>query len=163
MEPNAEVFDFDKAAELLGVNRDTLPASTALAAPTPKERPYLNAPPLSDIEWQAVREALPDLPVPRPNGFRTRAFVDACLWHRCAKDRGHGWAALPAYFPPVMTCKHRWHRWALAGTWDRIAVTLAQDERISSERRKTFSRIADDAAIKRDRVLAHRARLIESL
>lgn len=158
-----QAFNFDEIAEVFRLDRNTLPSNETIAPPPPNRAPRVNVQPLSDLEWEIVSAAMPPLPVPRPNGFRDREFLDAILWHRVAKDQGFGWSALPAYFPPRMTVQHRSHRWAVAGTWEDIARRLEGDERLSAERRHSFQRIAADAAQKRTRVLSIRSRLNESL
>lgn len=155
-----EVFDFDVVASALGVSRGTLPSHAPKA---PVRPPRVSVEPLSDAEWEIVRAAMPALPVPRVEGFRDREFFDAALWHRVAKDRGLSWAAMPDHFPPRMTVQHRWHRWAMAGTWGDISQKLQGDERLTTEHRRLFQRIAADAAKKRKRVLAARVRANESL
>lgn len=156
------MFDFDQIAKALGVERTTLPANGTPVPPLADTRsPRVSVEPLTDLEWAAVHAAMPPLPVPRPGGFRDREFIDAVLWHRAAKDRGLGWVTLPSHFPPRMTVQHRWHRWAISGTWVDIARKLEIDDRISAERCRSFQRIATDAARKRERVLTSRARLNE--
>ena len=155
-------FDFDLIANVLGVDRRTLPDKAGVQAESqPVQRIVFE--PLTDAEWEIVRTAMPSLPVPRPGGFRDREFFDAVLWFRCAVDRGYGWAALPPHFPPRMTMQHRWHRWAVAGTWEQIAEQLKGCEGLSQKRRDAFCRIAADAAKRRERILTRRQLLNESL
>lgn len=155
-------YDYDLVARTLGVDRGTLP-SAAATQPTASPVARVAFEPLADAEWEAVRSAIPPLPVPRPGGFRDREFVNAALWHLCAVDRGFGWAALPPHFPPRMTMQHRWHRWAVAGTWELIAETLEGDGRLSHARLVAFRRIAANAEKRRERILANRRRLNKSL
>lgn len=156
-------IDYDLVAKVLGVDRRTLPTVDPTTDATPPPPPRILIEALTDAEWEVVKLAMPPLPVPRAAGFRDREFFDAAIWHLSAADRGHGWAALPTHFPPRMTMQHRWLRWAVAATWEMIAETLEDDERLSAARRDTFRRIAANAAQRRERILESRRALNESL
>lgn len=152
-------FDFDAVAVALGVDRATLPPDKAEQKEAPRALPPI-AERLSDDEWAIIEALLPRPPIEQPGrDYRNRDFVNSVLWWVAARERGLGWGHLPDDLGPASSREHRHARWSLAGEWESLSAALEHDERISLSRRRAFKRIAADARVRRQRVLAGRARL----
>lgn len=154
--------DVERVAEALGVDPRTLPRADMMAAPEPPRRPVFE--PLSNDEWEAVSAALPKLPVPKPNAnWNDRTFIDAVLWWIAAKAQGYSWHRLPQELGPQSSREHRHRRWVLLGYWIEIAEKLARDGRLSPDRLRAFRRVAEDAAARKESLLARRARMTDAI
>jgi transposase len=76
---------------------------------------------LTDDEWTAIRQMLPNKPrgVPRVND---RRVVNGIFW---VLRSGAPWRDLPDIFGPHTTCYNRFVRWRRAGVWGKIMNALA--------------------------------------
>ncbi len=81
---------------------------------------------LSEAEWQVLRDLLPIGPSMRGRGRRpteNRAVLNGILWRlRC----GAPWRDVPEKYGKWNTIYRRFRRWSEAGTWEIVAVTLAE-------------------------------------
>jgi len=87
---------------------------------------------LTDEQWEAVRESIPE-----PERERTterggrpwrdpRDVLNGILW---ILRTGAPWADLPRRYPPYQTCHDRFQKWEREGVLDRILAALAEDLR----------------------------------
>lgn len=153
--------DFDRVAVVLGVDRCTLPTA-AEVPPAQSLRPAFE--PLSEDEWEVVVAALPKLPVPKPDAnWNDRTFLDSVLWWIAAKGQGYSWHRLPENLGPQSSREHRHRRWVLLGYWGELAEKLARDGRLSPDRLRAFQRIAEDAVVRKESLLARRARMTDAM
>ena len=76
---------------------------------------------LSDYEWTAIRQMLPN----KPRGVRRvndRRVLNGIFW---GLRSGAPWRDLPENYGPYTTCYNRFVRWRQAGIWDQIMEGLA--------------------------------------
>jgi transposase len=76
---------------------------------------------LSDYEWTAIKQMLPN----KPRGVRRvndRRVLNGIFW---VLRSGAPWRDLPESYGPRTTCYNRFVRWRQAGVWDQIMDALA--------------------------------------
>lgn len=160
------IYDFNAVAELLGVDRATLPSvSDCKAVELPaRAQPQINFMPISDADWAILKPLLPRLPVAKPDiDYRDRDFINATLWWINARDKGLGWGKLPPEFWPTSSREHRHRRWALLGYWQDLYETIKDRDDLSVRLRHAFGRVARDADVRLKRAVETRERLARAL
>jgi len=83
---------------------------------------------LTDAEWDLLEPLLPENP-PRGGHWRDHRTVISGVLFR--ERTGIPWRDLPARFGNWKTVYQRKRRWALDGTWERIAERLRLDADIA--------------------------------
>ena len=78
---------------------------------------------LTDREWSAVKQVLPNKPrgVPRVDDRRVLNGIFFIL------RSGTPWRNLPKEYGPYTTCYNRYSRWTRAGIWTRIMAAITED------------------------------------
>ncbi|MDY8109284.1 IS5 family transposase [Fulvimarina sp. 2208YS6-2-32] len=80
---------------------------------------------LTDRQWARIEGLLPGKQSdPGRSGVDNRLFVDAILWMACNAAR---WRDLPPQFGKWTGVHARFRRWSLAGVWQRLFESLAED------------------------------------
>ena len=113
----------------------------------PKRRRRAYATDLTDTQWAAIAELVPDaLPGGRPRRATSRELVNAVLY---ALRGGQAWRLLPHDFPPWQTVYYYLRRWQAEGVWQRIhhAVLMADRERARREASPTAA-IIDSQSVR---------------
>lgn len=89
---------------------------------------YGNYRDLSDEEWALIA---PMLPPQKPKTGRPakdhRKTMNAILW---VTRYGHPWRHLPVQYGCWSTAASRYHRWRMAGIWERVQAAL--DEQVAA-------------------------------
>jgi transposase len=99
----------------------------------PKRRRRAYPTDLTDAQWAAIAELVPDaVPGGRPRRASSRELVNAILY---ALRAGQAWRLLPHDFPPWQTVYYYLRRWQAEGVWERVhhAVLMADRERAGRE------------------------------
>jgi len=113
----------------------------------PKRRRRAYATDLTDAQWAAIADLVPDaLPGGRPRRATSRELVNAVLY---ALRGGQAWRLLPHDFPPWQTVYYYLRRWQAEGVWERIhhAVLMADRERAGREASPTAA-IIDSQSVR---------------
>ena len=79
---------------------------------------------LSTSQWSRIEGFLPGRPGTVGVTANNRTFVDGVLW---VLRSGAHWKDLPAEYGNWKSAHKRFTRWARAGVWERIFLTLLAD------------------------------------
>jgi transposase len=113
----------------------------------PKRRRRAYATDLTDAQWAAIADVVPDArPGGRPRQAASRELINAILY---ALRGGQAWRLLPHDFPPWQTVYYYLRRWQAEGVWERIhhAVLVADRERAGRESSPTAA-IIDSQSVR---------------
>lgn len=164
-----DVINWEAVAKALGVSRDTLPVAasnrrevgTADFVPAvvrEAARPVRQIAgdyALTDEEWAIVEPLIPR--GPGAGGKRDRLFINACLYRQRTLGSGREWASAPeAREMPLKSLQGRFYRWIDSNFFQELAAAV-EATRLDERRKAEFRAMADEATVRRVKVLALRA------
>ena len=80
---------------------------------------------LTQAQWERIAPMLPGkVSDPGRTGGDNRLFVNGCLW---VLRSGAHWRDLPERYGNWKTLHKRFTRWAKAGVWDEVFISLIKD------------------------------------
>lgn len=164
-----ESINWEAVAKALGVSRDTLPVPASDRREVDKTEPPVlvigdavrqvrqvaGDYALTDDEWSIVEPLVPRGPGAR--GKRDRLFLNACIYRQRTLGSGREWASAPeAREIPLKSLQGRFYRWCMSNFFQDLSAGV-EASGLDARRKAEFRAMADEATVRRVRVLALRA------